>query len=79
MPTYLCYFAHRLLSFRETEVQQLQELWHRDNSQNGKGVPLTFRLPEDHTWLSPFRIVNFESDEQVDWISARAILIKVAQ
>ena len=77
--SYLCYFAHRLLSFRETEVQQLHELWHQTFSPNGKGLPLEFRLPKGHTWLSPFRFANFGSDEQIAWILARAVLIRVSE
>ena len=75
---YLCYFAHRLLSFRETELQQLQLLWQQTFDPQQQSSPLNFRLPKGHTWLSPFRFVDFRSDKQIAWISARAILLKVS-
>lgn len=71
---FLLYWAHRLLDFREPELEQLLDLWHSRVGSARPGPAVS--LPEGHSWLSPFRLAHFETEEQAHDICSQSLLVK---
>lgn len=67
----LCYMLHRLLDFREVEVQSVAEMYGVSKEQ----LNLRF-LPDDHPY-SPFRLVDLPSDDVARKVIRRTHLTKV--
>ena len=68
----LCYFMHRLLDFRHTEIQSLASL-----TEGGDLHQVTFEAPFGGSYLSPFWYARLTSEACARKVAARSMLLKV--